>query len=137
MFSVKDDTVLDPFIGTGTTSLAAIAAGRSSIGYELEPQFSSTIEQMILSESNLHLINNTIRKRILDHKEFVNRRIKEKGSGSIKYHNDWFNFPVMTKQEKDMSLQFVRSIEKAGSCVFKSRYIQEALLDYQGSDRIS
>ncbi|MDZ7719138.1 MAG: site-specific DNA-methyltransferase [Balneolaceae bacterium] len=133
MFSVKGDTILDPFIGTGTTSLAAIASGRNSIGYELESEFSSIIEQTLLSESNLELINNTIRKRILNHKEFVNQRIEEKGIESVKHYNEWFDFPVMTRQEKDLTLQFVENILKADDDVFNATYVQEALMDYQGS----
>jgi len=39
MFSFVGDTVLDPFGGTGTTSLAAIRAGRNSIGVEIDPQY--------------------------------------------------------------------------------------------------
>ncbi len=133
MFSVKGDTVLDPFIGTGTTSLAAIASGRNSIGYELESEFSSTIEQTLLLESNLELINNTIRKRILNHKEFINQRIEEKGIESVKHYNEWFDFPVMTRQEKDLTLQFVENIQKTDDNLFGASYVQEALLDYQGS----
>ena len=36
MFSFAGDTVLDPFAGTGSTSVAAIAAGRNSIGVEID-----------------------------------------------------------------------------------------------------
>ena len=39
MFSFAGDTVLDPFLGTGTTSVAAALAGRNSIGFEIEPAF--------------------------------------------------------------------------------------------------
>ena len=39
MFSFAGDTVLDPFAGTGSTSLAALAAGRHSIGNEIEPVY--------------------------------------------------------------------------------------------------
>ncbi len=39
MFSFAGDTVLDPFLGTGTTSLAALNLGRSSVGYEVEPAY--------------------------------------------------------------------------------------------------
>jgi modification methylase len=39
MFSFAGDTILDPFIGTGTTSLAAATAGRNSIGVEIEPKY--------------------------------------------------------------------------------------------------
>ena len=36
LFSFAGDTVLDPFLGTGTTSLAAAATGRNSIGNEVD-----------------------------------------------------------------------------------------------------
>lgn len=39
MFSFVGDTVLDPFVGTGTTCVAASKAGRHSIGVELERSF--------------------------------------------------------------------------------------------------
>jgi site-specific DNA-methyltransferase (adenine-specific) len=39
MFSFVGDTVLDPFLGSGTTSLAARNLNRNSIGYEITPTF--------------------------------------------------------------------------------------------------
>ncbi|MGI9175659.1 MAG: DNA-methyltransferase [Rhodothermales bacterium] len=39
MFSFVGDTVLDPFWGTGSTTVAAIKAVRSSIGYEIEERY--------------------------------------------------------------------------------------------------
>jgi modification methylase len=39
MFSFAGDTVLDPFAGTGATSVAAIAAGRNSISIDVEPSY--------------------------------------------------------------------------------------------------
>ena len=39
MFSFVGETVLDPFLGSGTTSLAAKNLGRNSIGYELNKEF--------------------------------------------------------------------------------------------------
>lgn len=39
MFSFVGDVVLDPFLGTGTTTEAAIRAHRSSIGYEVEERY--------------------------------------------------------------------------------------------------
>jgi DNA modification methylase len=39
MFSFVGDTVLDPFLGTGTTTVAAAKWGRNSIGYEIDPQY--------------------------------------------------------------------------------------------------
>lgn len=39
MFSFVGDTVLDPFSGTGTTTVAAIGCGRNSIGYEIDRHY--------------------------------------------------------------------------------------------------
>jgi DNA modification methylase len=39
MFSFVGDTVLDPFMGTGTTNLAASRWGRNSIGFEVDPHY--------------------------------------------------------------------------------------------------
>jgi site-specific DNA-methyltransferase (adenine-specific) len=39
MFSFVDDTVLDPFVGSGTTMVAAMRAGRNSIGVEIDPSY--------------------------------------------------------------------------------------------------
>jgi modification methylase len=39
MFSFVGDTVLDPFVGTGTTMVAAARAGRNSVGVEIDPEY--------------------------------------------------------------------------------------------------
>ena len=39
MFSFVGDTVLDPFMGTATTNIAAAKWGRSSIGIEVDPHY--------------------------------------------------------------------------------------------------
>ncbi len=39
MFSFVGDTVLDPFLGTGTTTAAALLCGRNSIGFEVDPVY--------------------------------------------------------------------------------------------------
>jgi site-specific DNA-methyltransferase (adenine-specific) len=47
MFSFYGDTVLDPFLGSGTTSRVALDLGRSSIGYEINQDFLETIKEKI------------------------------------------------------------------------------------------
>jgi site-specific DNA-methyltransferase (adenine-specific) len=47
LFSFAGDTVLDPFVGTGTTNLAALATGRNSIGIEIEPAYLKIAEQRL------------------------------------------------------------------------------------------
>lgn len=44
MFSFVGDTVLDPFLGTGTTSVAALKWGRNSIGIEVDSEYFESIE---------------------------------------------------------------------------------------------
>jgi site-specific DNA-methyltransferase (adenine-specific) len=39
LFSFAGDTILDPFAGTGSTSMAAIMSGRNSIANEIEPAY--------------------------------------------------------------------------------------------------
>ena len=39
MFSFVGDTVLDPFLGSGTTTLAAMKLNRNSVGYEINREF--------------------------------------------------------------------------------------------------
>ena len=47
LFSFAGDTGLDPFVGTGTTNLAAIATGRNSIGNEIERAYLKIAEQRL------------------------------------------------------------------------------------------
>jgi len=47
MFSFVGDTVLDPFLGSGTTSLAAMNLSRHSIGYEMNEDFLPIIEKRL------------------------------------------------------------------------------------------
>lgn len=48
MFSFAGDTVLDPFLGTGSTTLAAIATGRNSIGNELDSEYVALARKKII-----------------------------------------------------------------------------------------
>ena len=47
MFSFVGDTVLDPFLGSGTTTLAARNLGRNSTGYEINKDFLPVIKEKV------------------------------------------------------------------------------------------
>lgn len=51
MFSFAGDTILDPFAGTGSTNLAALAAGRNSIGNEIENTYLKIAHARLLGAS--------------------------------------------------------------------------------------
>ena len=53
MFSFVGDTVLDPFLGSGTTSIAAGRWGRNSIGVELEVEYMRAAEVRVQAELGL------------------------------------------------------------------------------------
>ncbi len=64
MFSFVGDTVLDPFLGSGTTCLAAIHQQRNSIGYEINKDFKELIktklgadQRSIFQDSTIHFID--------------------------------------------------------------------------------
>ncbi len=47
LYSFYGDTVLDPFMGTGTTAEAALELGRNAIGYEINPDYSELIASKV------------------------------------------------------------------------------------------
>ncbi len=52
MFSFVGDTVLDPFLGTGTTSLAAAMWGRNSIGIEVDDHYFDMAVSRLANSTN-------------------------------------------------------------------------------------
>lgn len=105
MFSIYNDTILDPFWGTGTSSLAAIISGRNSIGYELNSHFKDIFQQNL---RNIGEISDTINnRRIQDHIEFT-KEYKRRGK-EFKYKSINYNFPVMTKQEENIQFYSINN----------------------------
>jgi DNA modification methylase len=52
MFSVKGDTVLDPFLGSGTTTKIAMKTDRNSVGYEADESLLPLIESKTCTENS-------------------------------------------------------------------------------------
>ncbi len=55
MFSFVGDTILDPFLGTGTTMLAAMRYGRNSIGYEIDESYLSDAQRRIANSRDFFM----------------------------------------------------------------------------------
>jgi hypothetical protein len=51
MFSFAGETVLDPFLGSGTTAKVALELGRSALGYEVQPNFLPLIRERLCADS--------------------------------------------------------------------------------------
>lgn len=119
MFSQKGDTVLDPFLGTGTTMQAAIVTGRNSCGYDIDANFESIIREGI-EGLDLDLCNGSIKKRFDTHKAFVEAR--EKAGKVVKHFNNSLNCKVMTKQESEIELNYLTSIVRAENGAYVVSY---------------
>ncbi len=53
LYSFEDEVILDPFMGSGQTALAALKAGRHYIGYEIYPEYVSLAQSRILEASRI------------------------------------------------------------------------------------
>lgn len=62
MFSFAGDTVLDPFLGSGTTTIAAIRSGRNSIGVEIDPGYTDLALKRIATEKDLFSTAEVVRE---------------------------------------------------------------------------
>jgi len=121
MYSAKGDVVLDPFLGTGTTTYAAMASGRNSIGYEIDAALRDTFGEIrngLVSFSNRYIQN-----RLLRHIQFVIQRIKEKGP--LKYKNNYYGFPVITSQERELILNELIDLKNFKDDTFQVTYSEE------------
>lgn len=71
MFSFVGDTVLDPFLGSGTTSLSAKNLSRNSIGYEINSDFIPFIKSKLqINSPDLFDTNITFEKQALNQTDF-------------------------------------------------------------------
>ena len=52
LYTFKGDTVLDPFMGSGTTAVACVQAERNYIGFEINKEFCDKAEERIKNETN-------------------------------------------------------------------------------------
>jgi site-specific DNA-methyltransferase (adenine-specific) len=49
LYTFKGDLVLDPFLGSGSTAIAAAQTGRHFVGYETDPEYAALAENRIAS----------------------------------------------------------------------------------------
>jgi len=108
MFSFVGDTVLDPFLGSGTTSLAAKKLNRNSVGYEMNPEFIPYIERKLeISQSDIFNSDYSFIKQGKINTDFINE-IEKQPYVFIDFHK----FDKKTDPKK---LQFGSKIDQNGS----------------------
>ncbi len=100
MFSIAGDTILDPFLGTGTTTAAAIAAGRNSVGVEIDSSFRDDIYNRARSAVPLSA---DLKERRLDaHRKFISGNARIPHDAGRLHVNSNYGFPVVTAQETEL-----------------------------------
>lgn len=128
MYSVQGDFILDPFLGTGTTSMAAACLARNSIGYEIDSNFKEVIKPRF--QETLKFAEEIVLDRIRDHLDFAAEREKEKGK--LKHLSENYGFRVVTRQEKNILFQIMRDYKIINENEFEVYYAEHSH-DY-GSD---
>jgi len=97
---------VDPFLGIGTTTLAAMASARNSAGFELEKEFINHIADRV--EKSKETLNREVAARLSSHRDFAHTR--EDQGKPLKHVNDHYQFSVMTKQEKELCLDRIDTV---------------------------
>ncbi len=108
MYSIQGDAVLDPFWGTGTTTLAAMASGRHSVGIEIDEGLTEGFDPAGLDIETL--ANDRSRHRLAAHEQFVAERETEPG-----YEATHYDTRVVTKQERDLQLPTVEGVTETAA----------------------
>jgi len=107
MYSVHGDTVLDPFWGTGTTTVAAMVAGRNSVGVEIDGDFIDPFDERV--DAVPHLSRQVARGRLDDHRAFV-----ADADDDFAYEAARYGVPVRTAQEEAICLYAVTDVARTG-----------------------
>ena len=108
MYSVRGDVVLDPFWGTGTVSVAAMAAARNSIGLEINPDVERRLD--ICNHRLSDRLNQYVEARLARHVAFVEERLV--ANEPLKYRNIPYGFPVVTAQEQALILNPILGLNR-------------------------
>lgn len=75
MFSFAGDCVLDPFMGQGSTNVAAIDAGRNSLGNELEPSYFDLAWQNVSRAAGRERLAGPVRANVVKVEPRRSRRV--------------------------------------------------------------
>jgi DNA modification methylase len=118
MYSVYGDTILDPFWGTGTTTLAAMVAGRDSVGYELDRAFLDRFDEHVSDVPDIS--REVVGERLDTHYTFVEQR--QENGDPLDYEATHYDVPVMTSQEQDIRLYVAQTTSREDEGRYRVRY---------------
>jgi DNA modification methylase len=121
MYSVRGDRVLDPFLGTGTTMFAAMAACRNSIGVEIDAELAALVDQEC---GRVPLLaRERVSRRLEEHQAFIAEY--QAARGGTKYRNRHYGMAVVTGQETDLVLDTIQSISRESAGQYRVLYARD------------
>jgi site-specific DNA-methyltransferase (cytosine-N4-specific) len=106
MFSLQEDTVLDPFLGSGTTLFAAALSGRNGIGVEIEPGLLPAAGQGLGRLPAL--AGERLAARLAAHRQLVEER-RRRGL-PVEHRSLRYGIPVVSRQEREMRLPLLTGV---------------------------
>jgi len=133
MYSVKNDIVLDPFLGTGTTLAAAMTAARNSIGCEIEKKFLDSI--MGIKNNIIPLAREITENRLKSHLSFITERTA--AGKPVKHTNLPYGFPVITRQEKEIIINELKEVMQPTKKSLHALYSDDPQPDFHQGGGIS
>ena len=118
MYSIKGDTVLDPFSGLGITNLACMISNRNSIGIEIDKD----IAQLAIDTLNQNVddLNTIINGRIRRHLSFIDKLPSDKKDKC--YLNVPHSFLVKTRQETALEIELLSELIRKDENSFLCKY---------------
>ena len=139
MFTFVGDTVLDPFLGSGTTVKAALELGRNVIGYELNEDFHDIIRDKLgLKDSQSRLPKTHIRKKsetavqnqVFDYWPRIQNSQREQDHVSSESKSPEIHKILDVQDEKTLLLDNGNSIGFLGVNIDKKAETRQYLRDY-------
>jgi len=120
LFSFKGDTVLDPFLGSGTTLVASYLNNRKGIGIDIDPHYCRIALQRVKKDGGMGQTNISqyckevktkpiIKKEGLTQSDIILRYFKDNSSSNFTYNeiNEWLlkTYPQKTMKFFDRSIR--------------------------------
>ncbi len=108
LFTHEGELVLDPFVGSGTTLVAARDTNRNAVGFDLKAEYISLCEQRLVQNS---LLNDTKQIAISDNARFIADYLEEETISLIFTSPPYAN--LLNRERKNKSRRF-RKNEQLG-----------------------
>ena len=104
-YTKKDEWILDPFLGSGTTLIECKRLGRNGLGIELQPEVIKIAKENIGKENNPHKVNTAILNgdsTVIDIKKELNK-LKIKSVQFVIMHPPYWDIIKFSDKKNDLS----------------------------------